>query len=138
MVVKIPKKLEMKSLLPAPCSPLPAHVLAFPIQTLGRSSTKVVFRLWPKVSAISRLLLKAGDLGEEEFQKLAIHLLNRTPNRAEKWPKVVVHKFKENLPRTYTTEDWVECRKRKKIVIQELHELKPALGFYDVNGNMIK
>jgi hypothetical protein len=30
MVVKIPKKLEMKSLLPAPCSPLPAHVLAFP------------------------------------------------------------------------------------------------------------
>jgi hypothetical protein len=31
MVVKIPKKLEMKSLLPAPCSPLPAHVLAFPV-----------------------------------------------------------------------------------------------------------
>jgi hypothetical protein len=30
MVVKIPKKLEMKSLLPAPRSPLPAHVLAFP------------------------------------------------------------------------------------------------------------
>jgi hypothetical protein len=30
MVVKIPKKLEMKSLLPAPCFPLPAHVLAFP------------------------------------------------------------------------------------------------------------
>jgi hypothetical protein len=33
MVVKIPKKLEMKSLLPAPCSPLPAHVLAFPTST---------------------------------------------------------------------------------------------------------
>jgi hypothetical protein len=30
MVVKIPKKLEMKSLLPAPYSPLPTHVLAFP------------------------------------------------------------------------------------------------------------
>jgi hypothetical protein len=35
MVVKIPKKLEMKSLLPAPCSPLPAHVLAFPPKGLG-------------------------------------------------------------------------------------------------------
>jgi hypothetical protein len=35
MVVKIPKKLEMKSLLPAPCSPLPAHVLAFPNQLPG-------------------------------------------------------------------------------------------------------
>jgi hypothetical protein len=33
MVVKIPKKLEMKSLLPAPRSPLPAHVLAFPSLT---------------------------------------------------------------------------------------------------------
>jgi hypothetical protein len=30
MVVKIPKNLEMKSLLPAPRSPFPAHVLAFP------------------------------------------------------------------------------------------------------------
>jgi hypothetical protein len=34
MVVKIPKKLEMKSLLPAPRSPLPAHVLAFPVGSL--------------------------------------------------------------------------------------------------------
>jgi hypothetical protein len=30
MVVKISKNLEKKSLLPAPRSPLPAHVLAFP------------------------------------------------------------------------------------------------------------
>jgi hypothetical protein len=29
-------------------------------------------------------------------------------------------------------------RKRKKIVIQELHELRPHLGFYDVDGNVIK
>jgi hypothetical protein len=36
MVVKIPKKLEMKSLLPAPCSPLPAHVLAFPVMSVTR------------------------------------------------------------------------------------------------------
>jgi hypothetical protein len=35
MVVKIPKKMEMKSLLPAPCSPLPAHVLAFPLLATG-------------------------------------------------------------------------------------------------------
>jgi hypothetical protein len=34
MVVKIPKNLEMKSLLPAPRSPLPAHVLAFPFQAM--------------------------------------------------------------------------------------------------------
>jgi hypothetical protein len=38
MVVKIPKKLEMKSLLPAPCSPLPAHVLAFPPEEVRKVS----------------------------------------------------------------------------------------------------
>jgi hypothetical protein len=31
MELEIPKKMEMKSLLPAPRSLLPAHVLAFPL-----------------------------------------------------------------------------------------------------------
>jgi hypothetical protein len=63
-------------------------------------------------------------MNKEEFQKLAIHLLNQTRDRVESWPKVVVHKFKENLLQTYAIEDWVERKKRKKIVIQKLHELK--------------
>jgi hypothetical protein len=42
MVVKIPKKLEMKSLLPAPCSPLPAHVLAFPADKPSDQIRKLV------------------------------------------------------------------------------------------------
>jgi hypothetical protein len=35
MVVRISKHLEMKSLFPAPRSPLPSHVLAFPVCGLG-------------------------------------------------------------------------------------------------------
>jgi hypothetical protein len=49
MVVKIPKNLEMKSLLPAPCSPLPAHVLAFSGAgwDAGRGPDRVARRGWP-------------------------------------------------------------------------------------------
>jgi hypothetical protein len=64
MVVKIPKKLEMKSLLPAPCSPLPAHVLAFPrsyamvpeTQRQPSSSTSLPVRL-PQVVPLSQYFL---------------------------------------------------------------------------------
>jgi hypothetical protein len=44
MVVKIPKKLEMKSLLPAPRSPLPAHVLAFPLEDVQMRRHKCLGR----------------------------------------------------------------------------------------------
>jgi hypothetical protein len=96
------------------------------------------FDFGPRFQLHREFFKRLGNLSEEEFEKLAIHLLNQTPERLEPWPKVVVHKFKSNLPRTYATEDWVERRKRKKIVIQELHELKPLYRFCDDDGNVIK
>jgi hypothetical protein len=68
---------------------------------------------------------------------LAIHLLNQTLDRVESLLKIVVHKFKENLVRTYATKGLIERMKRNKIVIQELYELKLVLGFCNVNGNLI-
>jgi hypothetical protein len=81
---------------------------------------------------------RLGNLSEDEFEKLASHLFNQTADKLEPWLKVVVHKFKSNLPRTYATEDWVKRRKTKKIVIQELYELRPLYGFCDDDGNVIK
>jgi hypothetical protein len=69
---------------------------------------------------------------------LAIFLLKQTPIRVELWPKVVNHKFKENFPQTYATKDLVEQKKRKKIFIQDLQELKPMHGFCNMNENAIK
>jgi hypothetical protein len=96
------------------------------------------FDFGPMFQLHSEFFKRLGNLSEDEFEKLATHLLNQTPDRVEPWPKVVVHKFKNNLPRTYAIHDWVERRKKKKIVIQELHELRPHLGFCDVDGNVIK
>jgi hypothetical protein len=96
------------------------------------------FDFGPRFQLHREFFKRLGNLSEEEFENLAIHLLNQIPERLEPWPKVVVHKFKSNLPRTYATQDWVERRKRKKIVIQELHELKPLYRFCDDDGNVIK
>ena len=96
------------------------------------------FDYGPKFQLHREFFKRLGNLSEEEYQKLAIHLLGKTPGRHENWPKVVVHRFKSNLPRTYATEDWVERRKRKKIVIQELHAIKPLYGFCDESGNVRK
>jgi hypothetical protein len=96
------------------------------------------FDFGPRFQLHREFFKRLDNLSEDEFEKLSIHLLNQTPDRVEPWPKVVVHKFKKNLPRTYAIEDWVERRKRKKIVIQELYELRLHLGFCDVDGNVIK
>ena len=61
---------------------------------------------------------RLGNLNEEEVEKLATHLPNQIHDREEKRPKVVVHKFKENLPQLYATKDKVEHRKKEKIVIK--------------------
>ena len=96
------------------------------------------FNFGPKFQLHREFFKRLGNLSEEEYKKLAIHLLDEIPGRLERWPKVVVHRFKSNLPRTYATEDSVERRKRKKIVIQELHVLKPHLMFCDESRSVIK
>jgi hypothetical protein len=92
----------------------------------------------PRFQLHREFFKRLGNLSEDEFEKLAIHLLNQTPDIIEPWSKVVIHKFKSNLPLTYAIEDWIEMRKRKKIVIQELHELRPLYRFCDDGGNVIK
>ena len=96
------------------------------------------FNFGPKFQLHCEFFKRLDNLSEEEYKKLAIHLLGETPGRLERWPKVVMHRFKSNLPQTYATEDWVERRKRKKIVIQELHELKPHLMFCNESESVIK
>lgn len=81
---------------------------------------------------------RMGNLTEDETRKIAVHLLSRTPNRVHNYPKVTVHKIKKVLPHTYSSKDWVERRKRKRIVIQDLNAIKPTLRFCDSDGHVIK
>jgi hypothetical protein len=86
--------------------------------TLKKFNESKRFDFGPRFQLHHEFFKQLGNLSEDEFEKLAIHLLNH--------------------PRTYAIEDWVEKRKRKKIVIQELHELRPLYRFCDDGGNVIK
>ena len=106
--------------------------------TLKKFNENKRYDFGPRFQLHREFFKRLSNLSKDEFKKLAIHLLNQTPGRQEPWPKVVVHKFKSNLPRMYAIEDWVKRKKKKKIVIQELHELKPLYKFCDDDGNVIK
>jgi hypothetical protein len=58
------------------------------------------FDFGPRFQLHRKFFKRLGNLSEDEFKKLATHLLNQTLDTVEPWPKVVVHKFKNNLPRT--------------------------------------
>ena len=63
------------------------------------------FDFGPRFQLHHEFFKRLGNLNEEEFEKLEIHLLNQTIERLEPWPKIIVHKFKSNLPQTYIAED---------------------------------
>ena len=49
-----------------------------------------------------------------------------------------MHKIQSVLPFTYATSDWLERRKRKIIVIQELNHLQPRLKLCNEVGDVRK
>lgn len=70
-----------------------------------------------------------GFMTEEETRSLVTHLLMLTKNWQYKYPKVSVHKTRGTvLPHHYSSGDWMAKKKRKRICIQELHDIMPSLG----------
>jgi hypothetical protein len=81
---------------------------------------------------LNREFFKAmGQLDERDLKILALHLLNQTPGRTLKYPKVTVKKPTKNYFHCMAAKQWVENRKRKNTVARELHNLRPSLGLFD-------
>ena len=70
------------------------------------------------------------------------HLLEHTPRRVAAYPKVMVHKTNVVHACHHTRHEWMERRKRKPIVLEELVELQLDLKFIApdtvVDGDMWK
>ena len=64
------------------------------------------------------------------------HLFGRTPGRRSAYPKVTVHKTTLVHASHHTGHEWVERRKRKRIVLEELVELQPDLKFIKPDGSV--
>ena len=77
-----------------------------------------------------------GHFTDTDFGVCAQHLLGETPNRRASYPKVSVGKSKILVPDNMAHRDWVERRKRKKIVLQDLMAIKPTLKIINNAGDV--
>ena len=76
-----------------------------------------------------------SNCDEEDHRKLILHILGRSgESRVLGYPKVTVKQTSRVLEDCYSAKEWLERRKRKIIVRQELNKLKPNLGFYNAGG----
>ena len=76
-------------------------------------------------------------LSETEMEKAALHILHVTPTAktCSVHPKIVYRKPKSFVPSCYTMKEWMENRKKKTTIVQELHKLVPEKNIF-VDGEV--
>jgi hypothetical protein len=77
-----------------------------------------------------------GHFTNEDLKVFVQHLLGKTPDRTCPYLKVTIQKTSKFHRTQYSAAEWVECRKKKLIVLQELDELDGSLEFITVEGTM--
>ena len=75
-----------------------------------------------------------GHFTDDDFKVYVQHLLGRTPGRRVAYPKVTVHKTNNVHASHHIGHEWVERRKRKRVILEELVELQPDLKFTTPDG----
>ena len=68
---------------------------------------------------------------DRDFGVLAQHLIDATPSRTLLYPKVSVARTRYLAPTNHSHTNWVERRKRKKVILQDFMALNPHLHFTD-------
>jgi hypothetical protein len=74
-----------------------------------------------------------GHFTDEDFKVFVQHLLGKTPNRTCSYPKLTKHKTSKVHPTHYSAAEWVDYRKKKMIILQELDKLDRILEFMKVD-----
>ena len=77
-----------------------------------------------------------GHFIDEDPIVFVQHLLGRTPSRSYSYLKVTVHKTLKLHNFHYSTVEWIEHRKKKMIVLQELDALDGTLQFMKADGTV--
>ena len=91
-----------------------------------------------KQQMLKRVFFKhCGHFTDRNFGVLAQHLICATPGRRLLYPKVSVACTRYLAPNNYSHADWVERRKRKKVILQDFMALNPDLHFTNEGGDVI-
>lgn len=90
-----------------------------------------------KQNTLAREFFKhLGHFTDDDLKVYVQHLLGITPNRKDPYPKVTVYKTLRIHRSHYSSPEWVERRKKKLIVLQELDALDDKLEFITAEGTV--
>ena len=78
-----------------------------------------------------------GHFTDRNFGVLAQHLIGTTLGRTLLYPKVSVACTRYLAPSNHSYADWVERRKRKKVILQDFMALNPDLKFTNEGEDVI-
>ena len=77
-----------------------------------------------------------GHFTSKDLKVFVQDLLRKTPGWSYSYPKVTVHKTLKVHISHYSAAEWVDCRKKKMIVLQEFDALDGTLEFTRADGAM--
>ena len=97
---------------------------------------KKLFTLSSKFQLTREFFKHFGHFTDNDFKVYVQHLLGRSPGRVFAYPKVTVHKTNNVHASHHTGHEWVERRKQKRVILEELVELQPDLKFMAHNEAM--
>jgi hypothetical protein len=104
--------------------------------TLARFNHAKNFKVTKNFTLACEFFKHLGHFTDEDLKVFVQHLLGKTLDRKYLYPKVTVHKTSKLHRSYYSAAEWVERRKKKLIVLQELDELNGSLEFITVEGTM--
>ena len=97
---------------------------------------KASFMLSSKFQLTREFFKHFGHFTDSDFLVYVQHLLGCTPSRQSSYLKVTVHKPALLHASHHTGHEWVERRKWKRVVLEELMELQLDLKFIKSDGSV--
>ena len=85
------------------------------------------FKLNPKFYLNREFFKHFGHFTDADFKVYVQHLLGRTPAWTKPFPKVTVFKTMDVHASHHTGHEWVERRKRKRIIVEEIVDINKDL-----------
>jgi hypothetical protein len=104
--------------------------------TLARFNQAKNFKVTKNFILAREFFKHLGHFTDEDLKVFVQHLLGKTPDRTCVYPKVTVHKTSKLHRTYYFVAEWVERKKKKRIVLQELDELDGSLEFITAEGTV--
>jgi hypothetical protein len=97
--------------------------------TMARFNQAKNFKMTKNFTLAWEFFKHLGHFIIEDLKVFVQHLLGKTPDRMYSYPKVTVHKTSKQHCTHYSAAVWIDHRKKKMIVLQELDDLESTLKF---------